>query len=145
MRRSQFIIYRHLSIALSVLGLLTAAYLSYNHLTNTTSLLCVEGGGCDTVRDSPYSEISGIPVAIVGVFGYLILIAGLLYEEMGGRLSDSIPMISFGLSLVGILYSAYLTYLEVFIIVAICPYCVASATVMLLLFALSLLRLIDKS
>ncbi|MEJ2149476.1 MAG: vitamin K epoxide reductase family protein, partial [Chloroflexota bacterium] len=53
------------------------------------------------------------------------------------------PMLAFGLTLVGTLYSAYLTYLELFVIFAICPYCVTSAVIMVALFGLALYRLLQ--
>jgi uncharacterized membrane protein len=53
-------------------------------------------------------------------------------------LNAHIPLAVFGISLIGVLYSAYLTYLELFVILAVCKWCVASAVIMVVFFLLSL-------
>jgi uncharacterized membrane protein len=130
---------RRFSIALAILGVLVAGYLTWAHIDESTAL-CSEGGGCDIIRQSPYSQAAGIPVAAIGVLGYLSILGILVLEEDNGPLVESGPVLVFGLSLVGALYSAYLTYLELFVIDALCPYCVASAVIMAALFVLALSR-----
>jgi uncharacterized membrane protein len=130
---------RRFSIALAILGVLVAGYLTWAHIDESTAL-CSEGGGCDIVRQSPYSQIVGIPVAAIGALGYLFILGVLMLEGSNGPLADSGPVLVFGLSLVGALYSAYLTYLELFVINALCPHCVASAIIMAALFVLALSR-----
>ena len=132
---------RRVSIVLSVAGLIVAGYLTYLDLSGSTAALCSVGGGCDTVRESRYSQISGIPVATVGVAGYLVILAILLFETISNPLADYGPALVFGSTLIGLLYSLYLTYLEIFVIVAICPYCMSSAVIMTFLFIVSILRL----
>ena len=129
-----------LTLGLALIGILVAAYLTWSHLTNDT-VLCAEGGGCDQVRQSTYAEIRGIPVALIGLLGYLIILVALLAERYYPPLAEHSLTLAFGLSLVGTLYSAYLTYLELFVIHAICPYCVASAIIMLSIFILAVYRL----
>lgn len=136
-----YVLFRRVSLGLVVLGILVAGYLSVAHFTNS-DVLCSSGGGCDMVRQSAYSTVLGVPVAVIGLGGYFTILAVLVLEEIGGPLSDSAPILVFGLSLVGILYSAYLTYLELFVIFAVCPYCVASAIIMTLVFAIALYRLL---
>jgi len=82
-----------------------------------------------------------MPVAAVGVVGYLVILAALLLETTTNPLADYAPMLVFGAALIGLLYSLYLTYLEFFVIVAICPYCVSSAVIITLIFILSIFRL----
>jgi uncharacterized membrane protein len=77
----------------------------------------------------------------LGAVGFLAIIALLLLETRGGFWQDQGLMINFGLSLIGVLFSAYLTYLEIAVIHAICPFCVLSAICMLILFGLNLARL----
>jgi uncharacterized membrane protein len=88
--------------------------------------VCVGGsGGCETVQASSYATILGVPVAELGLVGYSgLLLSALLRGEAGAYLGLLV-------ALVGTLFSAYLTYLEVFVIQAICEWCVASATVMI--------------
>jgi len=88
---------------------------------------CLAGGhGCETVAKSHYSHLAGINVAVIGIFGYMALLAAALVPGDAGRFSG------FLLALVGFGFSAYLTYLELFVIDAICQWCVASAVLMAL-------------
>ena len=135
--------HRNIMLALAILGLLVAAYLTWSHY-NEGSALCAKGGGCDIVRASRYSEVAGIPVAVFGLLGYLAITAILLIERHQPAIEENATLILFGMTLIGFIYSGYLTYLELFAIHAVCPYCVTSAIVMTLLFALSTYRLIGS-
>lgn len=99
--------------------------------------VCLAGGsGCQTVADSAYSHLLGVNIAVFGIFGYvLLLVASLLRGDLA-------RMGGFGVSLVGFGYSVYLTYLELFKIDAVCPWCVASAVLMTILFCLSTIRMV---
>lgn len=128
---------KRLSLLLILIGLIDSIYLTYIKFSSS-DVACF--GGCDTVNASSYAEIFGIPTALVGAGAYLVLLFLEIFE-------DSIPLVNkhftntyFALTLIGVLFSAYLTYLEIKIIHAICPYCVVSAVVMLFLFIISLLR-----
>jgi uncharacterized membrane protein len=88
------------------------------------------------VAESSHSELAGINVAVVGVFGYLLLLGAALLRGDGARLAG------FALALVGFGYSVYLTWLELFVIDAICQWCVASAILMTLLFAVNAIRMV---
>ncbi len=142
MRLTNNLLHR-ISIALAVAGLLVAAYLTYSGLSDSDAL-CRPGGGCDRVRQSAYAEVLGVPVALIGVLGYLGILAVLLFEKSVQFFTSQGPMIIFGLSLIGFLYSLYLTYLELFVLFAICPYCVASAVIMTLIFALATYRVVGS-
>ena len=86
---------------------------------------CVGGGhGCQTVADSKYSELVGIDVAVIGICGYAVLLAAALLPGDAGRFGGFLT------ALVGFGFSAYLTYLELFVIDAICQWCVVSAVLM---------------
>lgn len=128
---------RRIAMGLAILGAAIASYLTWAKLTDS-SVFCTSLGGCDIVQQSRYAEVAGIPVALIGLVGYGAILGCLLFEE---RLESAAPYLVFGLSLVGALYSSYLTYLEVFVIHAICPYCVVSAALMLALLAIAIYRL----
>lgn len=128
------------SVAAVVVGLLDSIYLTYSKLTHQ-AVFCGTYGGCETVNNSPYSEIAGIPVALLGVGAYLVLLALLFLEGQGGYWRENGPILVFGISLAGVIYSLYLTWIEIAVIHAICPYCVVSAVAMVILFIFSSLRL----
>jgi uncharacterized membrane protein len=141
---NRLVILRRTMMGLCILGILIAGYLTYTGLTNS-EIYCVGGStSCDTVQQSRYSKIADIPVALIGVFGYVAILATLIFEETKRPLSDNGLLMTFAFTLIGVLYSAYLTYLELFVILAICQYCVASAINMLILFGLSSYRLTLK-
>ena len=122
-------------IVLAVAGAGVAAYLTWVHYADV-SPICATGGGCETVQKSSYSELAGIPVALLGLGGYLAILAMLFLPGEGTRLWTA------ALALVGAGFSAYLTYLELFVIDAICQWCVASAVIMTVIAALSVTRLL---
>jgi uncharacterized membrane protein len=85
--------------------------------------------------------IGGVPIAFLGLGAYLVVLALLYLENHAGFWQENVSLLVFGISLVGVIFSAYLTYLEIWVIHAICPYCVVSAIGMLALFVASILRL----
>lgn len=110
--------------ALAVVGLLISAYLTWVHYMGVVPVCVGGGGGCQSVQSSSYATIFGIPVAMIGLVGYSgLLFSASLRGEVGVYLG-------FLVALVGTLFSAYLTYLELFVIHAICEWCVASAALM---------------
>ncbi len=125
----------------SIIGILNGLYLTLLKLSNNKSL-CIQGvGDCWSVNTSIYSQIYGIPVALLGTLAFLTLLLLFLYESRFALLRDYSRHILFGISLVGVLYSAYLTYLEFAVIQAVCPFCILSAISMTVLFILSVIRL----
>jgi uncharacterized membrane protein len=131
---------RWVSGILAILGLADAGYLSWIKLANAVAA-CSGIGDCASVNSSRYAEMWGIPVALFGVATYLVILALLVVE---GRWTQNFYLFRlgvFGVTLVGTLYSAYLTYVEVAILRAICPYCVISAVLVTALFVLSIIRL----
>lgn len=112
---------------LSVLGIGVSAYLLWVRLAGS-SALCTGFGGCELVNASRYALVAGIPVSLIGLIGYLVILGLSLWKMRGGPWMLS--ALVFGMALVGFLYSLYLTYLELFVILAVCPWCVASALLM---------------
>ena len=132
-----------ISIALAILGALVSVYMTIFKLTENNKM-CLGNGGCSVVNSSSYSEVSGIPVALVGVGGYLAILAVLLIENRNKFFKQNGTLIVFGLSLVGFLFTLYLIYVELALIHALCPFCVTSQITMTLLFILSVTRLVRQ-
>ncbi len=132
-------------ILLTLAGLGVSAYLMWGYSTPDASLACGGSHGCETVKNSIYSSLLGIPLPLLGLASYsalLVLIVTQNYAVFSDRgWSPYVALIIFGLSLIGVLFSAYLTYLELFVIYAICRWCVSSAVIMLAVFALSIINL----
>jgi uncharacterized membrane protein len=122
---------------LALLGLSVALYMVAYAAGLTGPILC-SVGSCETVQNSEYSRIGGIPVAAFGALGFLALLVvsflGLQPKYLGARwVSFSL----FGGGVVGVIFSAYLTYLEAYVIHAWCQWCVSSAIIMVLAFLFS--------
>jgi uncharacterized membrane protein len=101
------------------------------------SPVCVGGSqSCETVADSSYSHLLGVNVAIFGAVGYLLLLAAAMLRGDGARMGG------FAVALVGFGYSIFLTYLELFVIDAVCQWCVLSAILMTVLFAANAIRMV---
>ena len=122
--------------ALAVAGIGIATYLTYVHYADVKAFCVAGGGGCEKVQTSDYAELAGIPVAVLGLVGYVLILASLWVPGENGRLAGAV------LALSGFGFSAYLTYRELFTIDAICQWCVASAVVMTLLAVLTCWRLV---
>ena len=122
------------------IGALDSLYLSWVKIAHS-QVYCGTSGQCETVNNSPYSVLGGVPIALLGLGAYLAVLALLYLENRAGFWQENASLLVFGISLVGVIFSAYLTYLEIWVIHAICPYCVVSAIGMLALFVVSILRL----
>jgi uncharacterized membrane protein len=120
---------------LALAGVAIATYLTYVHYADVEPLCVAGGGGCEKVQTSDYAELAGIPVAVLGLIGYVLILASLWLPGENG------PMAGAVLALFGFAFSAYLTYRELFTIDAICQWCVASAVVMTVLALLTVWRL----
>ena len=131
------------SLVLALIGLADSIYLTYIKLANATAS-CAGIGDCESVNSSKYAEVAGIPIALLGAGAFLTIIVFLLIENRSDYWRDNAPMFVFGISLAGVLYSAYLTYVEIAILRAICPYCVISALVLVALLVISVVRLLKE-
>lgn len=126
-----------LLLVLAVAGLGVSSYLTYTHWADS-SIACGGLGSCDAVNNSEYAEIAGIYVGFLGALFYLALFATALAWLWWRPSGLAWPVLAFwGLSVGGILYSVYLTYVELFVLEAICVYCVASAAIILATFLIS--------
>ena len=137
---------------LALLGLLVSLYLALYELQISASLVC-PNAGCEEVNNSPWVYLFYVPMAVIGLAGYgAILFVDLVWIKrrrlVGGttprkpRWSQTVPWlynplagipvraILVGLSWFGFLYSLFLTYLELYVIRAICTWCMVSAVLM---------------
>jgi uncharacterized membrane protein len=137
-------ILRLASIILAFLGAAVSSYLLVLKYTQAV-VMCAGSHGCITVSNSPYSMIYGVPVALIGFTGYIVIAVQLLLENKMAILKEQGPLFVFGETLIGFIFSAYLTWIELYVIHAICPFCVASAIIMTLLFILAVIRLVKHS
>jgi uncharacterized membrane protein len=113
---------------LSLIGLGVAGYLTYVYATYTP-VVCGPLGDCDAVQNSKYAYLFGvIPVGMFGVAGYLgILITWVWARFRKDKLAELAPVAIMGMAVFGTLFSVYLTYLEIFVIFAVCIWCLSSA------------------
>ena len=123
---------------LSLIGLGIAGYLAYVEV-NQVEAVCGPVGNCNTVQQSSYAILFGfLPIGVLGVLGYLVVIilwlVGNLDLEVWHNISNTLLWI---VSLIGVLFSVYLTFLEPFVIGATCLWCLSSAVIMTILFLLA--------
>jgi len=131
---------KRFSMLLAALGILVSAYMTIYKLTDNQTM-CLGNGGCSVVNSSVYAEVYGIPVAAVGLGGFAAILGILIMSDRLNYLRTSAELIVFGLALIGFLFTLYLIYVEVAMIRALCPFCIASQAIMIALFALSVTRL----
>lgn len=134
---------RDLLLALAIAGVVVAGYLSWVALDEEQEAACSGVGDCQAVQSSEYAEIAGVPIAVLGLGMYLALLALIAARRWWRALRDgeeppqALAGLTFALAFGGTLYSAYLTWLELFEIEAICVWCVGSAVIVTLLMLLS--------
>jgi uncharacterized membrane protein len=126
---------RTVGLAVCVAGAAIAAYLTYVHYAGVAPV-CAISHGCEKVQSSSYAKLVGVPVAVLGLIGYLLVGAALVRDGSRARVAAGV------LAVAGCAFSAYLTYLELAVIHAICQWCVASAVLMTLLAAITAMRFI---
>jgi uncharacterized membrane protein len=119
---------------LALVGIGVATYIAIAEFGDGVPTCLAGGHGCGTVARSHYSHLAGINVAVIGVFGYALLLVAALVPGDAGRFGGFLT------ALIGFGFSAYLTYLELFVIDAICQWCVASAILMALSLAVAATR-----
>jgi uncharacterized membrane protein len=118
--------------ALSALGAAIAAYLTYTKLTDST-IACATGG-CETVAQSSYSEIAGIPVASFGLLAYVALFLSTFFTAEVVRVGAA------ALALGGAIYALYLVYVQAAVLDAFCQWCLVSDAILLVLVLLTCAR-----
>ena len=124
------------SVAVALAGLGIAAYLTIAHYDGGTTV-CAISHGCETVQHSAYAKLAGIPVALLGLLGYVGILVTLARDDEPAHTATAF------LALLGFGFSAWLTYVEVAKLEAICIWCVGSAICMTLLAGLSVARVLS--
>jgi uncharacterized membrane protein len=126
-------------IFLAAAGVGVAGYLTYVHYAGI-SPVCTTGGSCEKVQTSAYSLLLGIPVALIGLLGYVAILATLLARD-----TETTRFAVMALTLTGFAFSSYLTYREIYSIHAICEWCVSSAIILTAMTPLSIARFLRPS
>jgi uncharacterized membrane protein len=122
-------------LAVSAAGIGVAAYLTYVHY-QPAALICTAGGGCETVQDSKYAVLAGIPVAVLGLAAWVAALVLTIWD------SELARTLTAALALAGLAFAVYLVVLQLFVIDAICVWCMSNDVVLAPLFAVfALLRL----
>jgi uncharacterized membrane protein len=108
--------------AVALAGIAVAGYLTWAHFADEP-IVCVAGGGCEAVQESEYAEIAGIPVALLGLVAYSTVAGLIAWDAPYARLGAAT------ISLVGLLFSIYLLAVQLFVIDAVCVWCLANDVV----------------
>ena len=109
-----------IAVALVALaGVAVAGYLTWAHFADS-QVVCVAGGGCEIVQKSEYAEIAGVPVAVLGLAAYTVILALIVWDAPVARLAAAT------IALIGALFGMYLLALQLFVIDAICVWCLAN-------------------
>lgn len=129
---------RILRVALAVVslaGIALATYLTYVHY-QPEALICTTGGGCETVQDSKYAVLVGIPIAVLGLVAWVTALVLTIWN------SELARMLTVALAFAALAFAAYLVVLQLFVIDAICVWCMTNDLVLAPLFTvLALARL----
>jgi len=120
-------------VVLALVGIGIAGYLTYVHYRGL-SPICAINQGCEKVQSSRYAKVGGVPVPLIGLIGYVAILASLFVRGEWARLATA------GMAIGGFAFSVYLTSLELFKIHAICQWCVGSAIVMTSIAVLATIR-----
>jgi uncharacterized membrane protein len=113
---------RMLAALVALAGIAVAGYLAWAHYDDG-SVVCPIGGGCEAVQESEYSEIAGVPVAVLGLVAYAVVLGLLVWDAPVARLGAA------ALSLTGVVFSGYLLVVQLFVIDAVCVWCLANDVV----------------
>ena len=130
---------RRVMLVLTIIGLGVATYLTIIHYAGLKPA-CTAGQSCIKVQTSQWSKLDGVPVALLGLIGYVGILASLLAPDR-----EEIRLATLGLTLIGVGFSGYLTYRELFSIHAICEWCASSAVILALLFVSACIRYVTVS
>lgn len=128
-----------IAAVVALVGLADSVYLTINHLT-ATPVPCSIISGCETVLTSPYAEVAGVPIAAFGALAYFAAFSLAILAAFGNRLMWTL----FGIQVVLMsAFTAWLVYLQAFVIQAFCQFCLLSAATtftLLILFLASKFR-----
>ncbi len=114
---------------IALLGIITSGYATYLHYQTTDKSFCnfSEKFNCDVVNKSLYAEILGVPVALLGIVGYIVIMLGSLFAHRDKR----IPGLVAAACTIGLLFSLYLTAIEFFVLATFCVVCLTSQLIIL--------------
>jgi len=135
---------------LAVFGMFVAYFLLLFHRGDLIGV-CEPGGfeDCGQVSGpgAPYSAIGPIPVALIGLLGYIVIFMAVWLKDWIALLDDYLPEIMVGLTGLAFLFTMYLTALEIFVIHAVCRYCLISAGIITiqLILSISYIRSINRA
>ncbi|RRR69580.1 MAG: vitamin K epoxide reductase [Candidatus Viridilinea halotolerans] len=116
--------------ALALVGMVVASYLAYVEVSGAAAV-CGPVGDCNTVQQSEYAKLFGIPVGLLGIVGYTAILLAWAVSQYGSK--SAMPQAATAMRVMifgGMLFSTYLTFLEPFVIGATCAWCVASSAIM---------------
>lgn len=113
---------RRLVALVALSGIAIAGYLTQAHYVGDT-VACPIGGGCETVQSSEYAELAGVPVALLGLSAYAVMLGLLAWDTAVARLATA------SVALAGLLFSLYLLVVQLFVIDAVCVWCLANDVV----------------
>jgi len=121
-------------IVLAFIGLIDAGYITVKYYTGG-EVACPITGGCSSVLTSTYSQIAGFPVSGYGLIFYTsVLLLAFLYLDMKAQWIEKLMPL---LGLVGFLFTLWFVYLQIFVIEAICFFCMVSAILVTTIFILA--------
>lgn len=141
-QKSSLVNARNLSLLVLVIAIGISGYLSWLKFDNVQAV-CVAGGAfdCNTVLNSAYSELAGIPIAYLGLGTNFLIVALLLLEPRIPLIGQLGPVLIFGVVLFAFLFSVWLVYVQAAIIQSYCPWCLTHEALITALFGLSIWRL----
>lgn len=130
------------SLLLVAAGMLISGYLGYSKAIDA-SVVCAESSviNCDLVQNSVWSSLAGIDIALLGLLAWMLMAALLLLEARVSALRSYGPVLVFGLSLFGFLFSLWLIHVQAGILQTFCAWCLGHELVMTLMFLASTARL----
>lgn len=122
---------------LALIGVLISLYMAAYKFGLLGEIAC-GSGGCSRVQNSPWAVFMGVPVPVIGLAGYGALLAASLAGVHALATSRLVPLVIAGGAVVGLAFTAYLTYLEAFVIHAWCRWCITSAVLAVLIFVFAI-------
>jgi uncharacterized membrane protein len=122
-------------VVLALIGLGVASYLTAAHYAGFVIACTTKHNSCEQVQQSVYAKLAGVPVALLGLIGYVGILATLLYPERELTRLGTLGLVIFGWG-----FSMYLTYREAFTLHEYCEWCLSSAGILTVLLPLSIWR-----
>ncbi len=131
------------SVALAIVGLFVSIYMTVYKYTGNDGM-CLGSGECSTVNASRFSEMNGIPVAVIGIAGYAAILAAHWFETRNSFFKKNGTLLLFGMGLTGFIFTVWFIYVEIAILKALCPFCLVSQAAMTIIFIIAVVRLFNQ-